>query len=427
MATTRPARCCRSRCTAPSSPTSVKEIAERTGLPQPYLEQILLAVKGAGLVRSKRGVGGGYVLARPPEEITLADIVAAVDGPLTTLMGEHDHCEGHCVLQEVWVGVSRRPASSSSGSRSPTSSSAPASVTPRRSSADAVGKRCLPGEAGEHRVELGRAAGSVDSHPLPGRGMRERERGSRAGTDGRARSAGARAAVRRVTDDRMSDGAAGAHGSGACDRSRAGTRAASTSGSRVRREHLVRGARRAAALADRHPRAASHATARSARRSRHVARRDAPRRARGTHARLRGAASARRACRTRSACARRASRPLVSRSRRCTIPGRCGSPTSRELGEAREQPVHERPGGMPGARVHDEPGRLRDHDHVVVLVAHARPRPSASASGSPGAAAPRAARRPRPRRAGGSSRPSRRRRAPRPARRAPAPRSGSNR
>jgi Rrf2 family iron-sulfur cluster assembly transcriptional regulator len=87
-------------------PTSVKEIAERTGLPQPYLEQILLAVKGAGLVRSKRGVGGGYVLARPPAEITLADILAAVDGPLTTLMGEHDHCEGHCVLQEVWVGVS---------------------------------------------------------------------------------------------------------------------------------------------------------------------------------------------------------------------------------------------------------------------------------------------------------------------------------
>jgi len=87
-------------------PTSVKEIAERTGLPQPYLEQILLAVKGAGLVRSKRGVGGGYVLARPPEEITLAEIIAAVEGPLTTLMDEHDHCEGHCVLQEVWVAVS---------------------------------------------------------------------------------------------------------------------------------------------------------------------------------------------------------------------------------------------------------------------------------------------------------------------------------
>jgi Rrf2 family iron-sulfur cluster assembly transcriptional regulator len=92
-------------------PTSVKEIAERTNLPQPYLEQILLAVKGAGLVHSKRGVGGGYVLARPPEEITLAEILAAVDGPLTTLLPEHDHCEGHCVLQEVWVGVSDQMSS----------------------------------------------------------------------------------------------------------------------------------------------------------------------------------------------------------------------------------------------------------------------------------------------------------------------------
>jgi Rrf2 family iron-sulfur cluster assembly transcriptional regulator len=87
-------------------PTSVKEIAERTNLPQPYLEQILLAVKGAGLVRSKRGVGGGYVLAKPASAVTLAEILAAVDGPLTTTLGEHDHCEGHCVLQEVWVGVS---------------------------------------------------------------------------------------------------------------------------------------------------------------------------------------------------------------------------------------------------------------------------------------------------------------------------------
>ena len=87
-------------------PTSVKEIAERTNLPQPYLEQILLAVKGAGLVRSKRGVGGGYVLARPATEITLADIVAAVDGPQLPLTEHADHCEGHCVLQEVWVCVS---------------------------------------------------------------------------------------------------------------------------------------------------------------------------------------------------------------------------------------------------------------------------------------------------------------------------------
>src|SRR5438046_9855099 len=86
-------------------PTSVKEIAERTHLPQPYLEQILLSVKGAGLVRSKRGVGGGYVLARPPRDITLADIVAAVEGPQLPMSGHPDHCEGHCTLQEVWAAV----------------------------------------------------------------------------------------------------------------------------------------------------------------------------------------------------------------------------------------------------------------------------------------------------------------------------------
>ncbi len=94
-----------------SAPTSVRDIADRTGLPQPYLEQILLALKGAGLVRSKRGVGGGYVLARPPEEITLAQIVSAVDGPIVAgdfgephTGGACDH-EGQCVLLAVWAEV----------------------------------------------------------------------------------------------------------------------------------------------------------------------------------------------------------------------------------------------------------------------------------------------------------------------------------
>jgi Rrf2 family iron-sulfur cluster assembly transcriptional regulator len=92
-------------------PTSVRDIAERTGLPQPYLEQILLALKGAGLVRSKRGVGGGYVLARDPEDITLGEIVSAVDGPIAVgdfgrphEGGACDH-EGQCVLLSVWGDV----------------------------------------------------------------------------------------------------------------------------------------------------------------------------------------------------------------------------------------------------------------------------------------------------------------------------------
>jgi Rrf2 family iron-sulfur cluster assembly transcriptional regulator len=94
-----------------AGPTSVRDIAERTGLPQPYLEQILLALKGAGLVRSKRGVGGGYVLARAPSEITLAEVVSAVDGPITLgdfgephQDGACDH-EGQCVLLAIWSAV----------------------------------------------------------------------------------------------------------------------------------------------------------------------------------------------------------------------------------------------------------------------------------------------------------------------------------
>jgi Rrf2 family iron-sulfur cluster assembly transcriptional regulator len=92
-------------------PTSVRDIAERTGLPQPYLEQILLALKGAGLVRSKRGVGGGYVLARSPEAITLGQIVSAVEGPIAAgdfgephQNGACDH-EGQCVLLALWAEV----------------------------------------------------------------------------------------------------------------------------------------------------------------------------------------------------------------------------------------------------------------------------------------------------------------------------------
>jgi Rrf2 family iron-sulfur cluster assembly transcriptional regulator len=97
--------------TESDGPTAVRDIAERTGLPQPYLEQILLALKGAGLVRSKRGVGGGYALARSPEDITLSQIVSAVDGPIVAgdfgLAHENGACdhEGQCVLLDVWADV----------------------------------------------------------------------------------------------------------------------------------------------------------------------------------------------------------------------------------------------------------------------------------------------------------------------------------
>jgi Rrf2 family iron-sulfur cluster assembly transcriptional regulator len=93
------------------APTSVRDLADRTGLPQPYLEQILLSLKGAGLVRSKRGVGGGYTLARPASEITLGQIVACVDGPIapsaSALPHENGACahEGQCALLAVWMDL----------------------------------------------------------------------------------------------------------------------------------------------------------------------------------------------------------------------------------------------------------------------------------------------------------------------------------
>lgn len=95
-----------------TTPTSVRDIAIRTGLPQPYLEQILLALKGAGIVKSKRGVGGGYILAAPAEEITLSQIVSAVDGPIVAgdfgephKDGACEH-EGQCALLAVWADMS---------------------------------------------------------------------------------------------------------------------------------------------------------------------------------------------------------------------------------------------------------------------------------------------------------------------------------
>ncbi len=60
----------------------IKDIAEREHIPSKFLEQILLNLKNAGLLHSKMGVGGGYYLAHPPEQISLGHIVRILDGPL---------------------------------------------------------------------------------------------------------------------------------------------------------------------------------------------------------------------------------------------------------------------------------------------------------------------------------------------------------
>ncbi len=60
----------------------IKEIADREHIPAKFLEQILLTLKNAGMLQSKMGVGGGYYLAKPAEQITLGHIVRVLDGPL---------------------------------------------------------------------------------------------------------------------------------------------------------------------------------------------------------------------------------------------------------------------------------------------------------------------------------------------------------
>ncbi len=60
----------------------IKEISEREHIPIKFLEQILLALKNAGLLHSKMGVGGGYYLAKPARDITLGQIIRVLDGPI---------------------------------------------------------------------------------------------------------------------------------------------------------------------------------------------------------------------------------------------------------------------------------------------------------------------------------------------------------
>lgn len=61
----------------------IKDLADRNGIPKKFLELILLELKNAGLVQSRRGVGGGYLLARRPETVRSTEIIEAIEGPVS--------------------------------------------------------------------------------------------------------------------------------------------------------------------------------------------------------------------------------------------------------------------------------------------------------------------------------------------------------
>jgi Rrf2 family transcriptional regulator, iron-sulfur cluster assembly transcription factor len=74
--------------------TQIKDIARRQGIPPRFLEQIFQDLKRAGLVTSKRGPRGGYALARPAGEVTVGDVVRAVEGPIS-MCAERETDGGH--------------------------------------------------------------------------------------------------------------------------------------------------------------------------------------------------------------------------------------------------------------------------------------------------------------------------------------------
>lgn len=89
---------------------SLHALAAREELPEAYLEQLVAALRRSGLVTGKRGVGGGYILARDPETITAGDVVRALEGPIepqicTAEGSPVQNCDRQpgCATHTVWV------------------------------------------------------------------------------------------------------------------------------------------------------------------------------------------------------------------------------------------------------------------------------------------------------------------------------------
>ena len=94
---------------ADGGPLKAERIAQAQEIPLKFLENILGDLRHAGVVRSQRGVEGGYWLARPASEITLADVIRAVDGPIANVRGmppeEAEYGGAAAPLQQVWIAV----------------------------------------------------------------------------------------------------------------------------------------------------------------------------------------------------------------------------------------------------------------------------------------------------------------------------------
>ena len=81
----------------------IKDLAEKNGIPKKFLELILLELKNAGILRSRRGVGGGYLLARRPETIRSSEILRVIEGPVGPVGGQ----KGKMVQEEISPAIAR--------------------------------------------------------------------------------------------------------------------------------------------------------------------------------------------------------------------------------------------------------------------------------------------------------------------------------
>jgi Rrf2 family protein len=94
-----------------TAPVQAKSIARRQAIPARFLEQVLLSMKKAGLVSSLRGAQGGYVLSRKPSEVSIVEILEALDGPLSPLNGGASRAQvrrlgkPELLLGKVWEKV----------------------------------------------------------------------------------------------------------------------------------------------------------------------------------------------------------------------------------------------------------------------------------------------------------------------------------
>lgn len=96
-------------CNYNSGPQPIKAIAERQAIPEAYLEQLFASLKRDKLVNSLRGAQGGYTLSRPPEEITVGDVLRTLEGGLNLVdcLLEEDTCGKSCACPSriVWMKI----------------------------------------------------------------------------------------------------------------------------------------------------------------------------------------------------------------------------------------------------------------------------------------------------------------------------------